>query len=47
MPFDKLDNNAREAAEHYNADYHDEAWGKMEALLDKRMPIGAAVAETK
>ncbi len=50
MPFDKLDKKAREAAEQYNAEYNEEAWSKMEALLDKHMPVGAtqpAVKERK
>ncbi len=41
MPFDKLDKKAREAAEQYNAAYNEEAWSKMEALLDKHMPVVA------
>ncbi len=39
MPFDKLDKKAREAAEQYDAAYNEEAWSKMEALLDKHMPV--------
>ena len=39
MPFDKLDKKAREAAERYNAEYNEEAWSKLEALLDKHMPV--------
>ncbi|MEP7253907.1 MAG: hypothetical protein ABI683_16050, partial [Ginsengibacter sp.] len=39
MPFDKLDKKAKEAAERYNAEYNEEAWSKMEALLDKHMPV--------
>ena len=47
MPFDKLDKKAREAAEQYNAEYNEEAWSKMEALLDKHMPLNVAEPEAK
>ncbi len=47
MPFDKLDKKAREAAEQYNAEYNEEAWSKMEALLDKHMPVGVAQPAVK
>ncbi len=47
MPFDKLDKKAREAAEQYNAAYSEEAWGKMEALLDKHMPQNVVTPELK
>ncbi len=47
MPFDKLDIKAREAAEQYNPAYTEEAWGKMEALLDKHMPHEVVQPEIK
>lgn len=47
MPFDKLDKKAREAAEQYDAEYNEEAWSKMEALLDKHMPVGVAQPAVK
>lgn len=47
MPFDKLDKKAREAAEKYNTAYNDGAWSKMEALLDKHMPLNADKHEMK
>ena len=39
MPFDKLDKKAKEAAEQYSAEYNEQAWSKMETLLDKHMPV--------
>ncbi len=47
MPFDKLDKKAREAAEQYNAAYNEEAWSKMEALLNKHMPVGVEQPQIK
>ena len=47
MPFDKLDKKAREAAEQYNAAYNEEAWSKMETLLDKHMPVGVEQPQIK
>ncbi len=47
MPFDKLDIKAREAAEQYNAAYSEEAWSKMEALLNKHMPQAVTQPEIK
>lgn len=47
MPFDKLDIKAREASEQYNAAYNEEAWSKMEALLDKHMPRDIIQPENK
>ena len=38
MQFDKFDNKAREAAENHHPPYNEQAWAKMEKLLDKHMP---------
>ncbi len=38
MPFDKLDKKAQEAADQYSPAYNEDAWLKMEALLDEQMP---------
>ncbi|MEP6595924.1 MAG: hypothetical protein ABJA71_08245 [Ginsengibacter sp.] len=38
MPFDKLDKKVQEAAAQHNPAYNDEAWSKMEALLNEHMP---------
>ncbi|MEO6289740.1 MAG: hypothetical protein ABIO76_07465 [Ginsengibacter sp.] len=39
MPFDKLDKKAQEAAKNYSPEYNEEAWNKMEALLNEHMPV--------
>jgi hypothetical protein len=38
MPFEEIDNKAREAADLHHPTYHEDAWGKMEKLLDEHMP---------
>jgi hypothetical protein len=38
MPFEEIDDKAREAAGLHHPTYHADAWGKMEKLLDVHMP---------
>ncbi|HET9429576.1 MAG TPA: hypothetical protein VFO70_00305 [Chitinophagaceae bacterium] len=38
MQSEEIDKKIREAAEHHYPAYNEEAWGKMEKLLDKHMP---------
>ena len=38
MSFDKLDKKVQEAADQYRPAYSEDAWSKMEALLDEHMP---------
>lgn len=38
MPFDKLDKKVQEAADQYSPAYSEDAWLKMETLLDEHMP---------
>ena len=39
MQFEEFDNKIREAAEHHHPVYQEDAWGKMEKMLDKHMPV--------
>lgn len=39
MQFEEFDDKIREAAEHHHPVYQEDAWGKMEKLLDKHMPV--------
>lgn len=39
MQFDHLDNKFKEAAAHHHPPYDEQAWTKMEKLLDKHMPV--------
>ena len=38
MQFEKFDKKIREAADHHHPAYDDNAWDKMEKLLNKHMP---------
>lgn len=38
MQFEEFDDNLRDAAEHHHPAYTEEAWGKMNKLLDKHLP---------
>lgn len=39
MQFDDFDKKIKEAAEHHHPAYEDKAWGQMEKLLDKHLPV--------
>lgn len=39
MSFDKFDNKIKEVAEHHHPAYDEQAWKKMEKLLDKHLPV--------
>jgi hypothetical protein len=39
MPFEELDNKAREAASQFHPPYNEHAWGKMNHLLDRHLPL--------
>lgn len=38
MQFEDFDKKVKEAADHHHPAYNEDAWGKMEKLLDKHMP---------
>ena len=38
MQFEEFDNKVREAADHHHPSYDDNAWSRMEKLLDKHLP---------
>ena len=38
MQFEEFDKKIKEAAEHHHPAYDEQAWGKMNKLLDKHMP---------
>lgn len=38
MQFDEFDKKAREAADHHHPAYHEQAWGRMEKLLNRHLP---------
>lgn len=38
MQFDKFDTKAKQAADHHHPAYDEQAWAKMEKLLDKHLP---------
>ena len=38
MQFDEFDKKAKDAADHHHPAYHEQAWVKMEKLLNKHLP---------